>query len=62
MIDSFLRTISRRLGLDTLDTTTPRGFMVTNSCTFAGSAAYPHVYVAGLAVARLGNTSVRWNE
>jgi hypothetical protein len=33
--------------------------MVTNSCTFAGSAAYPDVYMAGLGVAKLGRSSVR---
>ena len=37
--------------------------MVTNSCTFSGSCAYPHVYMAGLAVSKLGNSSVRyWGE
>merc|ERR1712034_242839 len=50
----------RNLGLDTLSTTTPRGYMVTNSCTFHGSAAYPNVYMAGLCVAKLGTTSVQY--
>jgi len=50
----------RRLGLDIQSTSTPRGYMVTNSCTFQGSAAYPEVYLAGLAVSKLGNTSVRY--
>eukprot|EP00092_Neocalanus_flemingeri_P039180 GFUD01042643.1.p1 GENE.GFUD01042643.1~~GFUD01042643.1.p1 ORF type:complete len:241 (-),score=48.25 GFUD01042643.1:89-811(-) len=50
----------RNLGLDTLSTTTPRGYMVTNSCTFHGSAAYPDVYMAGLCVAKLGNSSVQY--
>lgn len=50
----------RRLGLDIRSTTTPRGYMVTNSCTFQGSAAYPEVYLAGLAVSKLGTTSVRY--
>lgn len=50
----------RNLGLDTLSTTTPRGYMVTNSCTFYGSAAYPSVYMAGLCVSKLGNTSVQY--
>lgn len=49
----------RRLGLDTASTCSPRGYMVTNSCTFAGSAAYPDVYMAGLGVAKLGRSSVR---
>ena len=34
--------------------------MVTNSCTFHGSAAYPDVYMAGLSVAKLGNSSVKY--
>lgn len=50
----------RNLGLDVTSTTTSRGFMVTNSCTFSGSCAYPHVYMAGLAVSKLGNSSVRY--
>jgi len=50
----------RRLGLDTESTTTPRGYMVTNSCTFSGSARYPEVYMAGLAISKLGNSSVRY--
>ena len=33
--------------------------MVTNSCSFTAPAAYPDVYMAGLAVEGLGNSSVR---
>jgi len=61
MFDSVINVyLIRNLGLDTLSTTTPRGYMVTNSCTFHGSAAYPDVYMAGLSVARLGNSSVQY--
>jgi len=61
MFDSVINVyLIRNLGLDTLSTTTPRGYMVTNSCTFHGSAAYPDVYMAGLSVAKLGNSSVKY--
>jgi len=61
MFDSVINVyLIRNLGLDTLSTTTPRGYMVTNSCTFHGSAAYPDVYMAGLRVAKLGNSSVKY--
>lgn len=61
MFDSVINVyLIRNLGLDTLSTTTPRGYMVTNSCTFHGSAAYPDVYMAGLCVAKLGNSSVKY--
>lgn len=61
MFDSVINVyLIRNLGLDTLSTTTPRGYMVTNSCTFHGSAAYPDVYMAGLCVAKLGTTSVQY--
>jgi len=61
MFDSVINVyLIRNLGLDILSTTTPRGYMVTNSCTFYGSAAYPNVYMAGLAVSKLGNTSVQY--
>ena len=33
--------------------------MVTNSCSFTAPAGYPDVYMAGLAVEGLGNSSVR---
>lgn len=51
--------VYRRVGLDPQTTLTPRGFMVTNSCSFTAPAAYPDVYMAGLAVEGLGNSSVR---
>jgi len=61
MFDSVINVyLIRNLGLDTLSTSTPRGYMVTNSCTFHGSAAYPDVYMAGLCVAKLGNSSVKY--
>jgi len=50
----------RRVGLNPQSTLTPRGFMVTNSCSFTAPAAYPDVYMAGLAVEGLGNSSVRY--
>lgn len=34
--------------------------MVTNSCAFTAPAAYPNVYMAGLTVESLGNSSVRY--
>jgi len=61
MFDSVINVyLIRNLGLDILSATTPRGYMVTNSCTFYGSAAYPSVYMAGLAVSKLGRTSVQY--
>ncbi|XP_023349679.1 uncharacterized protein LOC111718335 isoform X2 [Eurytemora carolleeae] len=50
----------RHVGLDLESAVLPRGYMVTNSCTFLGSARYPEVYLAGLGVSKLGNTSVRY--
>jgi len=50
----------RKVGLDPQSPLTPRGFMVTNSCAFTAPAAYPNVYMAGLAVEGLGNSSVRY--
>jgi len=50
----------RKVGLDPQSPLTPRGFMVTNSCAFTAPAAYPSVYMAGLAVEGLGNSSVRY--
>jgi len=61
MFDSVINVyLIRNLGLDTLSATTPRGYMVTNSCTFHGSAAYPDIYMAGLCVAKLGTSSVKY--
>jgi len=34
--------------------------MVTNSCTFEGSAAYPNIYFAGFAIEKIGKTSVSY--
>ena len=51
--------VYRRVGLNPQSTLTPRGFMVTNSCSFTAPAGYPDVYMAGLAVEGLGNSSVR---
>ena len=50
----------RRVGLDPQSPLTPRGFMVTNNAYFTAPAAYPNVYMAGLAVESLGNSSVRY--
>lgn len=51
----------RNLGLDIRSTAvSARGYMATNSCTFYGSAAYPHVYMAGFIVEKVGNTSVQY--
>lgn len=50
----------RRLGLDTNSSSTPKGYMVTNSCSFKGSCKYPDVYLAGLAVSKIGTTSVKY--
>ena len=49
--------LCRNVGLDTRSGSSPRGYMVTNSCTFHGSAAYPNVYMAGFAVDKVGTTS-----
>lgn len=38
----------------------PRGYMVTNSCTFFGSATYPNVYMAGFSIEKVGNSSVTY--
>jgi len=50
----------RNLGLDILSTTTSRGYMITNGCTFHGPAAFPNIYLAGLCVSKLGTSSVRY--
>ena len=50
----------RRVGLDPQSPLTPRGFMVTNNAYFTAPAAYPNVYMAGLAVESLGNSSVTY--
>lgn len=50
----------RKVGLDPQSPLTPRGFMVTNSCAFTAPATYPGVYMAGMAVEALGNSSVRY--
>ena len=35
-------------------------YMATNSCTLHGSASYPHIYMAGFSVERIGRTSVSY--
>lgn len=50
----------RHVGLVPDSATEPRGFMVTNRCKFTAPTAYPDVYMAGLAVVKLGNSSVRY--
>lgn len=61
MFDSVINVyLIRNLGLDITSTKTQRGYMVTNSCTFYGSAVYPEVYMAGLSVAKIGNSSVTY--
>ena len=46
------------VGLDTAkESQGPRGYMVTNSCTFHGSASYPNIYMAGFSIDKIGNSS-----
>ena len=48
----------RMVGLDTAkESQGPRGYMVTNSCTFHGSASYPNIYMAGFSIDTIGNSS-----
>jgi len=50
----------RHAGMDPLSSKTPKGYMVTNSCSFKGSCRYPESYLAGLGVSKLGNSSVHY--
>lgn len=52
--------LSRHAGVSHLSPDAPQVFMVTNSATFHGSAKYPEVYLAGLAVSKIGSSSIRY--
>jgi len=50
----------RKSGLDPTSSTVPRGYMLSNSCRFSSSARYPDIYLAGLSVSHIGNSSIKY--
>ena len=36
------------------------GYMITGNCTFLGSAKYPDIYLVGLGIHKIGNTSLHY--
>nr|ALS04503.1 putative uncharacterized protein LOC101670138 [Acartia pacifica] len=50
----------RHIGLDIYSTNTPIGYMISGNCTFLGSARFPEVYLAGLGIAKIGNSSLHY--
>lgn len=50
----------RKSGLDPTSSSVPRGYMLSNSCRFTSSARYPDIYLAGLGVSHIGNSSVKY--
>merc|ERR1719354_569280 len=50
----------RHVGLDVASSESPIGYMLKGNCTFLGSAKYPDIYLAGLGIQKIGNTSLTY--